>query len=415
MDVEIVITGTEVTNGTIVDTNSSWLAKRLTGMGLVVRRKTAVGDRMDDLVGALRAAAARSEAVIVSGGLGPTSDDLTRAAAARAARTELRFLPAEARRIEARWRARGLTMPASNVAQAYIPRGARIIPNPVGTAPGFEVRIGGVSAYSLPGVPSELQRMFDDTVAPRLARRAGARARLTSREMLVLLLAESVVGERTESRLRGMPGRDDLEIGYALGRGGVIVRLSSRRRDAGVSRTLLQRAAGRVRREFGDLCLPTADLGLEELVARDLLARRTTVAVAESCTGGLVTEMLTRVPGISACLLEGVVAYSNRAKMRRLGVRAATLGRHGAVSAETAREMARGICRTSGARLGIAITGIAGPAGGTPEKPVGLVFVAARYSGKELVEELRLAGQRHHIRLRAAAYALLVARRLLRG
>ncbi len=410
MDIEILITGTEVTNGSIVDTNSAWLARRAHGLGIVVRRKTSVGDRMDDLLDALRSAVRRSDAVVMSGGLGPTEDDLTRKAVARAAGVPLRFLPAYARALEARYRARGFDMPRSNLNQAWVPRGARVLPNPVGTAPGFVMPLRGVPVYALPGVPSELRAMFDASVASPLAARAGRRGRRAVRELLVPLLAEAVVGERTVHALRPLAGQDRLEVGWMIGKGGVIVRLVASERDS----TLLRTAFARLRREFGNLAIELGEHALEEIVARELMDSRTTLAVAESCTGGLVCELLTRVPGISAVFPEGVVAYSNRTKTRRLGVPASLLRAHGAVSRETALAMARGVARSAGARLGLAVTGIAGPGGGTPAKPVGLVYVAARLGRREVVEELRLGGDRASIRLRSATFALFLVRRMLR-
>lgn len=399
----IVCSGDELTLGRIANTNAAWLSRRLTDLGFDVRRHVVVPDHLGPLAAEIRAAAAAARLVILSGGLGPTVDDLTREAAAQAAgRRLVRSATALAaiRRFFAR---RRRPMPENNARQADLPAGAAILRNPAGTAPGFALAIRGALVAALPGVPAELRPMFESGVVPLLRRRFPGRPAVAAKELDTIGLPESEV----DRRLAGVasPGgnpRLSLMVRDAI----VTARFFARGRTAGEARRALRSALGPARRALGAHVFGEDGMDVSDAVAALLLRRRLTLSIAESCTGGLIGHLLTRVPGVSAALLEDVVTYANASKVKRLGVSAALIRRRGAVSAEVAAAMAEGSQRTSGADAALAVTGIAGPGGGTAAKPVGLVYVAARFRGATTVRELRLPGDRAMVQARAARLAL---------
>lgn len=413
MNAEIIATGSELVLGRIANTNAAWLSRELETLGIPVRFHTAVGDRMGDLVAAFRLAARRAHVVLVTGGLGPTADDLTRLAAARFAGRRLVRHADLAAGIAARFAARNVVMTPSNLRQADLPAGASVVPNPIGTAPGFVLRRGRSVLVALPGVPREMELMFRQTVAGLLCARTRARRAFCTRDLLTFGLPESTLGDRLGALFRpeGNPS-----VGTLLRAGTVVVRV--RAEDASPARA--RRRAGalvrRIRTRLGAAVYGEGEGGLEDVVVRRLTAARRTLALAESCTGGLVGHRLTNVPGASAVLLEGTVAYSNAAKVRTLQVPRRLLAAHGAVSAPVAEAMARGAARRAGADFGLAVTGIAGPSGGSAEKPVGLVFVAvAGPRRRTRVEEYRFPGDRAWIKERSAATALNLLRLELLG
>jgi nicotinamide-nucleotide amidase len=419
LPVAVVTTGTELTTGRTVDTNAARLARFLAPVGGRVVFHVTVGDDRASIADALRLAAARARLVIVSGGLGPTRDDLTRDVIAACARQPLLLHAPSLARIARRLAARlgpGVPVPENNRRQALIPRGAEVLPNPAGTAAGFALRLGRAWCVALPGVPREMDVMMTEIVLPWLRRRGLARRPAVQKSLLLFGIPESVADDAIDRV--GVP-LDGLEIALTVDEGAVKIVLAT----PGGAAPRGARGRGMVRRirtlhralcrRFGDAVVSTGGLPLAESVARALRRRRRTVALAESCTGGLVTRKLAAVPGISASLLEAVVAYGNRAKVRRLGVPAALIRRHGAVSAEVAEAMARGIVRTSGADVGIAVTGIAGPGGGTPEKPVGLVWFGACAAGRVRTESRRFRGDRREVQERAAMTALDLLRRAI--
>jgi nicotinamide-nucleotide amidase len=318
--------------------------------------------------------------VLTTGGLGPTVDDLTTAVVARVAGRELRSDEESLRRIEERFRSRNLPMPPNNAKQALIPEGAIVVPNPTGTAPGFICPLegsGGVRhIISLPGVPAEMRRMATETVIPWIRDRAGER-RFASRVFSTFGLSES----RLDELLSGVIDPAEARLSFRA----AFPRMQTRVTVAGgEERELaerLERLEETVRERLGNAVYAVGDEGMEETVVRLLAERGLTLGVAESCTGGLIGSRITDVPGSSQVLLLGVIAYANAAKVRQLGVSTATLEAHGAVSTRTAEEMAQGVREAAGADVGLATTGIAGPAGGTPEKPVGTVCVALAWDG----------------------------------
>lgn len=394
MIVEVLSTGTELLRGRNVDTNLGWMARRLEKAGLEVLHQQTVDDHPGRLVDAIKLAAARSDAVLLTGGLGPTEDDYTRAAAAEAFHRPLVYRADLWATIRGRFRKYKIRMAAINRRQAYVPAGARVLPNPNGSAPGFAIKQDGVTFAAMPGPPREMQPMFQNFVLPVLRR--------------------PPTFELWEGKAYGVPeGNVDEIVKRIVGRRasyGLTVRSGqvsiSIRAEGSRRKEILLDLSKRVRAALGEAFV---DAELPEVVARELLRTGTTIAVAESCTGGLIAHKLTEVPGISAVLLEALVTYSNASKVARLGVPAELIRGRGAVSGEVARAMALGAARTSGARLGVAVTGIAGPTGGSPEKPVGLCYAAVN----DWVERRVFAGDRSGVKERAAGFALNMVRLVL--
>jgi nicotinamide-nucleotide amidase len=397
MKVEVLSTGTELLRGRNVDTNLAWLARELEKAGLEVRFHQTVDDDFGRLVDAVKLAAARADVVLLTGGLGPTEDDFTRQIAAEAFHRPLVFHARAWARIRARFRKYRVRMARINRRQAYAPRGAALVPNPNGSAPGFALREGGVFFAALPGPPREMQPMFLRHILPRI-RRAPAFGVWEGRACGV---PESTVDEAVR-RIVGTRATYGLTV-----RGGQVsisVRAEGSRRER-----ILSDLSRRIRSALGESFL---DADLPEVVGRMLIRSGTTLALAESCTGGLVAHKLTDVPGISAVLLDAVVAYSNESKTDRLGVPPDLIRRHGAVSEAVARAMAEGAAVASGAALGAAVTGIAGPTGGSKAKPVGLCHMAV----DDWVERRVFPGDRAVVKDRAANFLLNMIRlRLLRG
>jgi nicotinamide-nucleotide amidase len=409
LSVELLATGDELLTGQIVDTNSAWLMDRLWDLGVMARRKTLVGDDRTDLLAALRETTGRADLVVMSGGLGPTEDDLTAAVVAAALGVPLEVDPASLEAIRARFARMGREMTPNNEKQARFPRGATVIPNRLGTAPGFLVRLGRAELVALPGVPVEYRGLCEEAVLPRVAARLGE----VPAFRLVKLFA--VPESHADQRMRPLmddPVNADVRWGYRAHWPEIHVKwaVSGPGAEARAERIL----AG-VRALFGDAICAEGKEELPRLVVERLVARGERVALAESCTGGLLAETLTSVPGASAAFDLGVVAYGNGMKSRVLGVAPELLAAGGAVSGPVARALAEGVRAAAGATWGVGITGIAGPGGGTPEKPVGTVFLAlAGPSGTEMVERL-YRGDRDRVRRTATWEALNLLRLAARG
>lgn len=412
MRAELISVGTELLLGQIVDTNAAYLAQRLAEVGIDVYYKQTVGDNPTRIEEAVRLALSRADVVVMTGGLGPTEDDLTVATVAGTLGLNLVHDDAVAAHIRQFFETRHRVPPDSVFKQALVPRGARIMPNSRGTAPGVHLEYKGRMIVIMPGVPYEMKGMMEDYVLPNLRERTGGVA-IRSRVLRITGEGESAV----EQRIRDLLHQTLPTIAPYAKLGEVHLRVTAKGAPEEVD-AALARGEAQIRERLGDLVYGTDDQTLEAVVGDLLTARRLTIAVAESCTGGLIAERLTNVPGSSAYFLEGVVAYSNAVKQHHLDVDAALLERYGAVSAEVAEAMAAGIRRRSGATVGLSVTGIAGPDGGTPEKPVGLVYLAlAAGSG---VEHRRLSfgpeAGRQGIRALAAQAALnLVRLHLLRA
>jgi nicotinamide-nucleotide amidase len=386
-----------------VDTNAPWIARAAAEEGVLRAWHTVVGDDLEDLVAAFRAAGERSDLVVVTGGLGPTADDHTREAAAKAAGCELQTDPELLEAIQVRFRERGRTMHAGNERQALIPEDATATPNPLGTAPGFRMRIGAATFFFLSGVPREMEVMFEAWVRPAL-REARGEVEGAYRVLSTFGRAEAWVNERISDLL----ARRDVSVGLTAIHGRIRVTIQVVGPDAA---RIAEEVEAEARRRLGDVVLeePT----LEESVGGLLLARGLTLGIAESCTGGLVGKLLTDVPGISAAFAGSLVTYANEAKIAVLGVPPDLLAEEGAVSEPVARAMAEGARRVLGTDLAVAVTGVAGPSGGTAEKPVGLVwFALAAPDGTEATSR-RFPGDRVMVRGFSANTALGLVRRWL--
>ena len=413
---EIIAVGTELLTPFRSDTNSLFLTARLNELGIAVRRKTIVGDDAAVLGAAVRAALARVELLVVCGGLGPTDDDVTRESVAEVLGLDLTEDARIVERLRARFAARGWSMPANNRRQAMVPAGAVVLDNPRGTAPGLWLEAGDRVVVLLPGPPRELEPMFAAVTHERLAGRA-APERLYRRVLRVTGCGESHVDELSQPvYARWRQAEPPVATTVLASPGLVELHLSARAATLAAATAVLDGAAAELAAVLGDHLFSQDGRSLPEVVG-DLLRRRgLRVAVGESCTGGLVTARLVDVSGSSEYVETGVVAYSNQAKRALLGVDAALLEAHGAVSEEVALAMAEGARRAGGADIGVGVTGIAGPGGGSDEKPVGTVCVCVVGPGGEQdVKTVRLPGDRAMVRRQAAQAALdLLRRQLLR-
>ncbi len=395
----IIAVGDELTGGATVDTNSAYLSLRLAEHGIEVARHVTVGDDAEAIAAAIVRAARDAPLVLVTGGLGPTLDDLSRQGLARAMGSELIEDARQAERIAHFFAARGREMKPSNRTQALVPAGAESIDNDCGTAPGLAAQVGQARVFVMPGVPSEMVDMFEGKIAPLLPA-AGA---ILRRDIHTFGLGESDVGERIADL---MDRQANPRVGTTASAGVITVRIASAAATAEAAAAQAERTAAEVRRRLGELVFGEAGQSLPAAVGEVLKRSRQTLALAESCTGGLLGEMITDVPGASEYFLGGVVAYANAAKGELLGVPDALLDRCGAVSEPVAAAMAEGAGRKFAADWAIAVTGIAGPAGGTAEKPVGLVFIAIAGPSGTAVHRHLWPGTRDLVRRRSALAAL---------
>jgi nicotinamide-nucleotide amidase len=376
--IELLVIGNEMLSGRTVDRNSPYLTRMLAEAGFSVSHVTIAGDDRDDLARVFRVSAERSDIVIATGGLGPTSDDLTREAVSDAFGLALELDEAALRKIKALFRRRKRFMSSSNRSQAMVPSGARTIDNPLGTAPGIQLEAGRARVFLLPGVPSEMEAIFTGSVLPEI-KEEYAPEPVETAKVRVTGISESELFDS----IRHLPGAERAFSFYPNPEG--ILLLVRTGPDAPMGAVELGREAARI---LGEKVYSTGDETLEQVIGNLLRNRGKTLAVAESCTGGLVAHRLTNVPGSSDYLLLGVVAYADDAKVKVLGVDPALIAGHGAVSAEVASAMAEGVRALAGADIGISTTGIAGPGGGSEKKPVGLMF--AGYAAAGFTETKRL-------------------------
>jgi len=407
MIVELINTGSELMLGRTLNTHQQWICRRLADIGFVVTRQVAIADGAQDIQQAVRESLSRADVIIVTGGLGPTSDDVTRELIAELLGKPLHEDATIVAELKKFFEERKRPMPARNLVQAQVPEGAIVLPNPNGTAPGLAIKIDdrkwrleqvttlrppssifdSLSSQwliMLPGPPRELRPMFTDTVVPLLRREFPPQV-FVCQTIRTAGVGESALAELIEAALQPLVAAG-LELGYCARPGQVDVRLAAR--TAGAEK-LVSEARQIVECVFAKNIFAQDDEDMESVVVRELTARKQTLALAESCTGGYIAHLLTNVPGASAVLLAGLVTYANEAKIKFVGVRPETLAAHGAVSEAVAREMAEGARRETGADYGLAVTGIAGPGGGTPEKPVGTVFLAvSSATGTVVVRQL---------------------------
>lgn len=410
--VALVATGDELILGAHVDSNSGAIARRLLDIGFEPRRFVVLGDDEDGLVHELLELAAAHAVIIMTGGLGPTLDDVTRHACARAAGVALESDADVLRDLKTLFASRGRPFAAANERQALFPRGARVLPNPNGTAAGFEITIAGARVFALPGPPREMAPMLEEAVLPVLvqgSKASGATSEYARRSFYLFGLSESTFADMCGA---WMERSANPLIGVTAQHGVLSVQLRAHGATRSDAAALADMRAVEFRARFGEWIFSETLSEPYAALARELLERGERVAIAESCTGGLASEKLTRVPGISAVFERGLVTYSNTAKFELLGVEPELLAAHGAVSAPVSEAMARGAARSAGAPFAVSITGVAGPDGGTAEKPVGLVWFGVFARDRVWSEERRfVVRDRGLIREFAANTALELLRR----
>ena len=410
----IIAVGSELLTPHRIDTNSLLLTTRLNALGIEVRHKLVVGDDRADIADTLQYAMGHADLVVMTGGLGPTEDDLTRETVAARLGLPLDEAPEIVEAIQARFAARGLEMPAINRRQALVPAGAIVIPNARGTAPGLWIEHESTVILLLPGPPRELRPMFERLARERLATRSGGH-RVYRRLLRMTGRTELHVEETTQplySKWRASSPSIETTILASLGQ--IELHLATTATDASVAEGLLDGATAELAAVLGKDLVSTDGASLEEVVGRLLCEEGSWVAVAESCTGGLVTSRLTDVPGSSAYVHAGWTLYSNEAKIALLGVDERLIREHGAVSEEVAEAMAVGARHRAGVDFGLGVTGIAGPGGGSDEKPIGTVCVAlAGPDGSTRVRRVQLPGERDRVKFQASQAALDMLRRAL--
>jgi nicotinamide-nucleotide amidase len=410
MDATVIAIGDELLLGKTVNNNAAYLSRRLAALGIATRRQLVVGDVEADIAAAVDEARALSPLAVSTGGLGPTDDDRTLAAVARHLGLKLVLHQPTLKEIERRFARRGMKMPDVNVGQARVPAGAHVLANPLGTAPGIVVETEGFVLCLLPGVPAEMEYIFEHGFVPLLEKKGYVGERVYEKQLHATGLPESAVAERLE----GVDVPAGLHFAYLPQTFQVNLRIWGAAADEETFRERAEPVARAVRAALGVHVFAEDGVTLEQAVGETLRGRGETLALAESCTGGLIAKRVTDVPGASSWFLGGVVSYANEAKTNLLGVAAATLEAHGAVSEETAREMAAGARERFGATYALAVTGIAGPSGGTAEKPVGTTCFALAEGGRTTSEQVYLADGRGRVRLRASQHALDLLRLRLR-
>ncbi len=411
--VAIVATGDELVTGALVDTNSARIARTLLGHGYQAERVVVLGDDENALAALLTELCQRHAAVVITGGLGPTLDDVTRHAVARAASVELVLAEHVVLELRQRFAARQQPFAEANARQALFPAGAEILENPLGTAPGFVCPLNGALVFALPGPPREMLPMLERDVVPRLAAAARSPVAIELHRFYLFGIAESRLGEMCGD---WMKRTTTPVMGITSGSGVLTVSLRAAHADRAAARSQIDQRAREFRERLQPYIYSENEPALETVLGRQLIARGIRVTTAESCTGGLLAERLTRVPGISAVFDRGFVCYSNRAKSELCGVDEALIERHGAVSREVAAALASGAAERANARLAVSITGVAGPDGGTAEKPVGLVWFGVSFDGEVTTQERRFpAYGRDLVREFAASTALDLARRRIGG
>jgi nicotinamide-nucleotide amidase len=408
MKAEIIAIGTEILLGDIVNSNAQYLAQELAALGIDMYYQQVVGDNENRIIHAFDEAYSRSDIIITTGGLGPTDDDLTKEVAAKYFNMEL--LPDEEsiEKIKNYFKFRQRKMSENNLKQGLIPKGAIVINNNNGTAPGVIIEDNNKIMIILPGPPREMKPMFEETV--RLYLQEKSDSVLVSKMIKILGIGESAVAEEVKDL---MDAQTNPTIAPYAKEVGVILRVTAKAENEEKALRLIAPVEEEIKKRLGDNVYAIEDVSIEDVVANILISKKLTISTAESCTGGMIAGTLINYPGISEVFLEGAVTYSNEAKHKRLGVKNETLDKYGAVSEETAREMAIGIAETAGTDVSIVTTGIAGPDGGTEEKPVGLVYIGVYVKGQVTVQKHIFNGNRSRVRLQATITGLDMLRRIL--
>jgi nicotinamide-nucleotide amidase len=409
---EIVSVGTELLLGQIVDTNAAYIARKLPEIGVSVYRRTTVGDNHDRLLAAQNVALEESDLVIAIGGLGPTMDDITRDVLSEAMEDTLHEDPQVRHRLEAFFRSRGLRVLESNLRQAMVPTNGRSIDNPNGTAPGLLFEQSKIEnrklkiAIALPGPPNEFIPMVENHVIPYLREKTGGKGMIRSRIVRVCSMGESLV----EDKVKDLTVTDNPTVAPYAKLGEVHLRVTAKADSPVAADQLIAERIELIKERLGDHVYGFNDESLESVVVKMLIERGMKVATAESCTGGMLASRITDVPGSSVVFPGGVINYSNESKTDLVYVPAETIAKHGAVSPEVAEALAIGARKRFGSDFGIGITGVAGPNGGTDDKPVGLVYIGLADANGVIVEKNRFIGQRKDIRFRSTQVALVMLR-----
>ncbi len=408
MKCEIVAVGTELLLGNIVNTNAQYLSQKLAELGIDVYYQLTVGDNLQRLSETIKSSLERSDLVITSGGLGPTVDDITKEGVSEA--LDLKLLPDEAsiRKIEDMFKAMGRPMTENNIKQGYIPEGAVILENDNGTAPGVLIEKNGKTVIMLPGPPKELYPMFENKVLPYL--RTKVNSTIRSRMLRVIGVGESAAEDMLKEIFST---QTNPTIAPYAKDGEVHLRITAKTGSAEEAELLIIEMEEKVKAILGENIYGYDEESLEEVVLKLLQENKMTLSLAESCTGGLIASRLTDVPGASESLMSGVVSYSNDAKIRLLGVKEETIRNYGAVSSQTAEEMAAGAKRIGGTDIGVSITGIAGPGGGSAEKPIGLCYIGIAIDDTVKSYKTMFNGNRQRIKWNSSSKALDLLRREL--
>jgi nicotinamide-nucleotide amidase len=406
----LIAVGSEMLEKDRVDTNSIYIAKELMKKGILVDMKMIVGDDMENLTWIVKKACKRTQVVIITGGLGPTEDDITREAVANAVKKELEFNEEILAGIQERFKKRGLAMPQINTRQAFVIKDSQVIPNSRGTAPGLYIDDESCRLLLLPGPPLEMQPMLDlvleEKIAPlcnfRIYTRCFKFGNITESKLDSMISELYTKYKNPSTTILSTPGLIEVHL---LGRS---------RKSPEEARVPTDELAEKIKEKLKDYLITEKDISIEEHILEELKSRNLTLSVAESCTGGGLGNRITNIPGSSEVFLGGVIVYSNELKMKLLGVKENTLIKHGAVSKETAKEMARGVRELTGADIGVSITGIAGPGGAAPKKPVGLVFMHLTTADTDMGLYQILPGDRQMVKTRTINYSLNLIKEYLR-
>jgi nicotinamide-nucleotide amidase len=409
MKAEIISIGDELLYGEITDTNSAFIAEKLTGEGIEVVFSTSVGDDVNKIAEVFGSAGSRADVIIATGGLGPTSDDLTKKAIVKAFKRNLVFREEILKEIEKSFEKIGKSMPKVNQNQALIPHGAKPLANLWGVAPGIFIEEGNKLFFALPGVPLEMKWMLENEVLPIL-RSKKSDGFIIRKTLKTTGIPESVIYEKIEGLI---DPKGDVKIAFLPSYLGVDVRLATSLKQKNEAKTKIEELEKKIREILGTYIYGTDDQTLEEVVGKLLSDKGKTIAVAESCTGGLIATKFTNISGSSKYFERGVITYSNRAKIELLGVPKEIIDRYGAVSEQTATLMAEGVRKLAKTDYGLSSTGIAGPTGGTPEKPVGLVYIGFACENGSFAQKFQFGGDRFTNRERAAQAALNMVRLFL--
>ncbi len=401
MQAEIIAIGNELLRGQVAETNSSFLARLLSQAGVEVNRVVTVGDSLEAIIREVKRALSTTDLVITTGGLGPTADDRTREALAQALKRPLVFKEGLWKEIKDGLRRRGINHSPVSRSQAFLPQGAVGLPNPIGIAPGLHIEINGSYLYALPGVPEEMESMAKRYLLPKLKG-----SPLPYRVLRTTGIPESEIYQKVKS-LTKWP---KIEIAFLSSPLGVDLRVEASPKGASAD---VSQAVGKIEEILGEVIYGGEDEGLEEVVGKLLVQRGETLAVAESCTGGLICSRLTDISGSSRYFERGVISYSNRAKIELLGVPSEVLKKFGAVSPQVAIAMAEGVRRVAGTDYGLSVTGIAGPTGGSKDKPVGLVYIGFAHRNGSFYQRSLFVGSRQLNKERAAQAALNMVRLFL--